>query len=226
MKKLILLCAVALSFFTSCETENSEDVTQNRIFTSYEILYLQDEDKTVAKATFTFGNASGTRLELSEGASVTFNDKKIPFNSLLGNYELEMSGLVESGTFTYTDIEGNTFTNEFAIKPIAFVENVPTTIERSKSYDIDWIGDPVGSGESSVVVTVVPNNLGQTKIFIEADENAETVVLNPTVLSEIDPQPGRLYIERKDVSTEMESTSAGGVFYGNYRATSVPITIE
>ncbi|WP_417444114.1 hypothetical protein [Joostella sp.] len=226
MKKLFIICTLLMSLFSSCETENSEDVTQDRIYTSYEILYIQDEDKTIAKALFTFGNGEGTRLQLSEGASITFNNTKIPFNSLLGNYELEMSGLVDSGSFTYKDLEGNTFSNSFTINPISFTKSVPMTIDRSKSYDINWGGSPVGSNDSSVVVTVVPNNLGQSKVFIEADENAETVVLNPTILGEIDPQPGRLYIERKDVLREMESTSAGGVFYGNYRAKSVEVTIK
>ena len=222
----MIVCVMAMFLFTACESESSEDVNQDRIFTTYEILYLQDQDKTVARALFTFGNAAGTRLELSQGASVMFNNQTIPFKDLLGHYELELSGLVNSGTFDYTDLNGNDFTNSFSIDPIEFNQSAPDTINRSSSYSIDWIGNPVGSGASSVVVTVVPNNIGQSKLFIEADEGATSVILEPTILMDIDPQPGKLFIERKDVTDVIDGTSAGGVQKGNFRAMSKSITIE
>ncbi|NJN25780.1 MAG: hypothetical protein HC819_07350 [Cyclobacteriaceae bacterium] len=225
IKCIALLLMASLAMF-SCETESSGDVAQDRIFTNYELIYLQDEDKTQAKAIFTFGTATGTRLQLAEGAIVTFNDQPIPYNSLLGMYELELSGLTNSGTFKYVDLENKTFTNTVQLRAIGFAATVPSKIDRSKSTEITWTGEPVGAGVSSVVATVVPNNLGQTKLFIEADEGAKTVILNPVELLKIDPQPAKLFIERKDVPIIQQASSAGGLLTASYRAASVSVTLE
>ena len=225
MKNLLLITLLVVPLL-SCEVEDASTVNQDRIYTGYELSYIADEDKTIAKAIFRFGNAAGTQLQLSEDATITFNDQAIPFNNFLGNYELELSGLVSSGTFAYEDVDGNTFTNTFSINPIALTSEAPALIDRTQSYDIDWTGEPVGSGESAVVVTVIPNNLGQTKIFIEGDEGATSVVLTPNILKEIDPQPAALVIERRDVLTDIEAPSAGGFFNGNYRAASLEVTLE
>ena len=225
MRNLSLITLLVVSLF-GCEVEDASTVNQDRIYTGYELLYIADEDKTIAKAIFRFGNAAGTQLQLSEDATITFNDQAIPFNSFLGNYELELSGSVSSGTFVYEDVDGDTFTNTVSINPIALTSKAPALIDRTRSYDIDWTGEPVGSGESAVVVTIVPNNLGQTKIFIEGDEGATSVVLTPNILKEIDAQPAILIIERRDVLTGIDTPSAGGVFNGNYRAASLKVTLE
>ncbi len=210
----------------SCESEDSENVNQDRIYGAYELFYDQTENTTYAKTTFTFGNLTGTRLELSEGASIFFNETAVPFNTIGGFYELKLAGLVNSGTFTYTDLNGEIFTNSITLRSIAFPENVPTTLDRSQSYDIIWEGGDVAGGLSSVVATVVPNNLQQTKIFAQGNEGATSVVLTSGVLQEIEPQAGTLVLERFDIAEAEDVTSAGGLITGRYRPTVLSVVIE
>ncbi len=224
---LIILASIFMTFFLfGCETENSEDVNQDRIFVAYELFYDQPEDVTYAKVVFTLGNLTGTRLELSEGASITFDGTTIPFENVRGVYELKLSGLVNNGSFVYNDLDGEKFTNSITLRSVDFPSDVPTTINRSQSYEITWTGEPVGEGSSSVVATVVPNNLAQTKIFTQANSGATSVVLTPNILSDIEPQGGTLVLERFDIGDANQTTGAGGIITGRYRPDTADITIE
>ena len=77
---------------TSCKREDSDTVNQDTIWTRYELFYDDNESKSYARATFRFSNAAGTKLELSEGAEVRFNDELIPWNNGLAYYEVELPG--------------------------------------------------------------------------------------------------------------------------------------
>ncbi|MBP2834051.1 hypothetical protein J8281_17780 [Aquimarina sp. U1-2] len=209
-----------------CESEDSENVDQDRIYAAYELFYDETENVTYAKTTFSFGNLTGTRLELSEGASIIFNDTAIPFNNVGGFYELKLAGLVNSGTFLYTDLDGEVFSNLITLRAVNFPENIPTILDRSQSYELIWQGASVAEGASSVVATVVPNNIQQTKVFTQSNEDATSVVLGSGVLQDIDPQPGTLILERFDITEATETTSAGGLITGRYRPTVLSINIE
>ncbi|QCX01565.1 hypothetical protein FGM00_16150 [Aggregatimonas sangjinii] len=221
----ILLIIVAFSL-TACQKEDSVNVNQDRIFAAYELFYDQNEDLTTAKAVFTFGNRTGTRLTLSEGSSVNFDGKQMTYDELTGAYLSEMAGYKASGTFVFEDLDTGVFTNSVELNPISFDANVPDTIDSTVSYEIGWEGDPVMSNRSTVAATVVPNNTEQTKVFLQTSMGAENVTLTTNKLQEIDPQPGNILLERGTEYDLSEKSSAGGVITARYRTNAKSITIE
>ncbi|MEM1337639.1 MAG: hypothetical protein AAF717_04175 [Bacteroidota bacterium] len=217
---------VVLLLFCSCETEESDLVEQQQIFVAYDLFYNENEDTTRATVIFTFGNRTGTRLVLSEGATIRYDNTPMTYDNVLGLYSLEIAGYDAMGTFVYEDLEANTFTNAVSLNPISFDNTVPETIDRSESYEIGWVGNTVATDLEVVVVTVVPNNLGQTTIFSQNNREATTVLLTSDRLLEIDPQPAELVIERIAEQPVLESSAAGAVITSRYRANVISIAIE
>ncbi len=221
--QILFLCFL----ITGCESESSADVSQDRIYAAYGALYDEFQDLTIINVTFSLGNYNGTRLELAEGATLLFNDREVPFLTGLGYYELKLPGFVQEGTFVYTDLDGQLFTNNLRIRTIDFTEGTPTTIDRAQSYEITWEGEPVGNGDSSVVASIIPNNLGESKFFPQTDDGATSVLLTPNFLGTIaDAQGGSMVLERFDVSIAASASSAGGLVTARYRPKSITITIE
>ncbi|QCW98827.1 hypothetical protein FGM00_01335 [Aggregatimonas sangjinii] len=230
MRKLntnIIAIVIVFATLVGCETESSSDVSQNRIYTAYGVLYDQAQELTIVNATFSLGNYNGTRLALADGASVSFNGSEIPFLDGLGYYELKLPGFVQEGMFSYTDTNGVVYRNDINISPINFNAETPVIIDRTKSFEIKWEGAAVGLGESSVVATVVPQNLGETKIFTQNAQGAETVILTPDVLGQIEnAQNGLLVLERFEVTTPDDATDAGGLLTARYRPNALEIEIQ
>ncbi len=226
ISKTLQWCFVFL-LVSSCESESSADVNQDRIFAAYGALYDEFQDLTIVNVTFSLGNYNGTRLELADGASISFNDREVPFLTGLGYYELKLPGFVQEGTFIYTDLDNQIFTNSLSIRTIDFAQETPTTINRAESYEISWDGEPVGSGDSSVVASIIPNNLGESKFFPQNNDGATAVLLTPNFLGTIaDAQGGAMLLERFDISEANSTSSAGGLVTARYRPKSIAITIE
>ncbi len=220
------IAAFLLIALSACQKEDSANVNQDRIFAAYELFFNENENTTTATAIFTFGNRTGTRLTLSEGSTVTFDGEQMAYDQITGAYLSETAGYKASGTFVFEDLDTGIFTNSVNLTPIAFSEEVPLTLDRSQSHEIGWVGDVVTSDRSFVSATVVPNNLEQTKVFIQNDAGADTVILTSDKLSEIDPQPAELFLERTTESVPAEASSAGGVVIARYRPMARNIQVE
>ena len=114
MKKIIYFALLALALpiiLASCQKEDSSDVNQDKIYCVYELFYNQNSDKTVAIARFRFGTPTGTLLELTDPAGVTFNGDVLPYSVAYSGHAKEYAGQISSGSFVYTNTEGTVFTN-------------------------------------------------------------------------------------------------------------------
>ena len=137
MRKAILILVMAVSavyFFSSCERESSADVNQDRIYVLYELVYDKTNDMTYARSTFFFGSITGTRLELAEGSSVSFNETQLGFQEALAYYETQMTGYVNTGEFSWTDLDGNTFVNTPVVHEIDFPATLDTIV-KGQAYE-------------------------------------------------------------------------------------------
>ena len=220
----ILFLAIVLLFITGCESEDSENVEQDRIYALYELFYNENENLTLARTTFYFGNPTGTKLELSGGASITFDGEALSYNPTLAYYELAITGPVSSGTFVYTDLDGNTFTNPVAITAVDFPAGQATTLDKSEPYEIAWEGSALVAGES-VTVSLVPNAVSETKLFLQVNIGATSIVLTPGRLADIESTVGQLVMDRFTSSEPAQATSAGGEVVGHYRAPNLSVDI-
>lgn len=215
---------IALSLLTGCMREDSENVNQDRIWAHYELFYNANEDITYARATFRFGHALGTKLELTDPSEVSFNGTPIVFRPALAYYERAINGYIPNGTFTFSDIDGNTFTNDVEIREIAHPEEVPP-IDRSQAFAYPWVGDQVSSRENVTLVITGGNN-GGTETFTTSAIGATELVLPVTQLEKLAPGMGNAVIDRTYSPEIVEATSAGGLITGRYRAVNKEVTLN
>ncbi len=219
MKKsvFIVLCLLVAGLFalSSCERESSEDVNQDRIWTEFELFYNANTDITYARAVFRFGNVLGTLLELSSPSEVRFNGDLLGFKPALAFYEKEYAGYVDSGTFTWTDTDGKTITNEVSITEIDYPE-VFDTLVRSSAYSFVWQGESLKAGES-VILTMNGTLEGDAQIFAQNAVNATDMVLAQDQLNALGHGPASTWLDRIGTFTLAEQTGAGGKISAKYR---------
>jgi hypothetical protein len=210
-----LIAFTAMYVLNSCQSENSDDVNQDRIFCAYQLYYNANEDKTYAQAQFRFGNVTGTLLELSTPSEVRFNGDLLTFKSALAYYENEYAGFVQSGTFTWKDTQGNEFSNTITITPVDYPANLDT-IPRDAAYELFWVGDSL-SANHSVVLTANGVLEGDAFIVTQSNLNAKSIILPLNKLQQMGQGQGTLWMDRYYTLDLQEQTSAGGTIKGVYR---------
>ncbi len=225
-KHLMVALATFGTLFTACESEESASVDQNKIYTTYELLYDQNTDKTYARAQFRFGNALGTVLQLSAPAEVRFNDDALDYKPVLAYYEKEYAGKVTSGTFTYEGTDGVSYSNSVSGLPMIDFPGNFTSVTRNQANDFTWTGTPLAAREevflfirnttTTNVQTFYTNAVGATKMVLSAEKLNN---LAPGVAAEAD-----LYRDRIDSLSQ--KTSAGGYLKLNYRTKKKTITVN
>ena len=209
MKKDLILTIFVLLLFWGCAKEESQNVNQDSIFTIYELFYNNSDDITTARAVFRFGGATGTLLDLNEPAVSTFNGDELLYNQISGFHKKEYSGFTASGTFVYTDLDNNTFTNETpTIDPIHFF-NIDT-ISSGSSFLFEWDGNPLGEDET-VSLTINGTQQGNVEIFATISQGATEMVLEADKLQNLGIGDAECVLMRIENQNSVdEGTSTGG----------------
>ncbi|MCB0563117.1 MAG: hypothetical protein KDD01_01930 [Phaeodactylibacter sp.] len=216
-----LLCGLAIF---SCNSESSDTVDQDRIFTVYELFYNANQDKTYARATFHFSNELGTNLQLAGDSKVTFEGDPLTFNPVLAYYEREYAGFVATGAFEWTDTDGSLFRNTVEIHPISFAPGIDT-IDRSQSYELFWEDGELKANEI-ILLTINGENEGDARIFSTNDVGATSIILAKDKLSEIGQGPGTAFLERSYLPGIQEAPTAGGRITGRQRAENLEVYMK
>ena len=219
------LAAATLLAFTACESELASDVNQDRIHTVYELFYNADEDITRARATFSLGSETGTRLELTDAATVTFDGEPLQWNDVISFYELEMAGFRQNGTFSYTDLNDETFVNPASITATDFPDD-NADIEQGRAYELTWDGPALGDDQTISLTLLTQNAVGNDRLFLEADRGATKIVLPGNDLDNLVSGPATLVLDRFEDSPLAQGTGAEGKVIGHYRAKSVTVMVD
>ncbi|MEO1417746.1 MAG: hypothetical protein AAFW00_20855 [Bacteroidota bacterium] len=219
---LLLMLPLTLIFF-SCEREPSVNVDQDTVYGEYRLVYEANEDKTYARATFRFGSATGTILELSEPAEITYDGDAMPWKPILAYYEQDFAGQIASGTFSYTDLDQNTFENNVSLASEIGLPASLAEISQGSAFTLVWEGGPILGGEI-ITVTINGINEGDAQIFIEADPGATSIVLPKDKLGELGIGTARVFIERRANAEVQQGTSRGGAIWSRYNVG--PINVE
>ncbi|MEM7038725.1 MAG: hypothetical protein AAF570_17190 [Bacteroidota bacterium] len=222
MKKLqniipLLAFVAAMLLSTGCNREDSDSVDQDKIHVTYELFYNQNEDKTYARATFQFSNALGTKLELVNNAEVSFEGDVLAFKQGLAYYEKEYAGFVNTGTFTYMDLDGNTFQNTVTINEIAYPAGLDS-LARDAAYELIWQGDALAADED-VIVTINGVLEGDVQSFSTNADGATSIILDRDKLEQLGEGEGTVWMDRRNMPEIQQGTSAGGILLGRYRPT-------
>lgn len=212
---LSILSALFLTvIMVSCQKQPSDAVDQSRIRQDYELFYDKNTDKTTAVAAFKFGESiTGTQLELTNGAQVKFNNDVLVFNAVLGRYEKEYTGFINTGTFTYKDVNGKILTNTVpAIKPIDFPASPATlSISKAQGINVTWDGSPLAQNDGvGLLVALLP--------FTETTVNATFVRITSAQLQSAATGAHIAFMDRWTLSPLQQATNTGGSITSKYRA--------
>lgn len=221
ISKLLLLFSLIGLVLTSCHREDSDSVDQDKIYVRYVLEYNSDEDITYARAQFRFGNATGTILELVDNASISFNGDALPWKAGLAYYEKEYAGLVTTGNFSYTDVDGSTFANTANLPAsIAFPASFDT-VNINNAYDLIWDGGAIQTNEHVAVTIEGTNTTGTLQSWINLVPGATNIILDANKLGNLGVGHSKCWMDRVVETEPAQATSRGGIVVGRYKAPSV-----
>ncbi|MFM2227811.1 MAG: hypothetical protein RL664_1154 [Bacteroidota bacterium] len=218
MKKVLFSLSLLFAVvFTSCTGESAGDVNQDRIYTEYEQFYNSNTGTTTVIARFRFGGALGTILELDSTDNVKFNGDDLPYSIFWGAHVREYVGNIAPGTFVYTNLDGNVFTNTVpTFETIDFPSNF-TELSRSTPYDFQWTGTAIGQNQE-VGVFVGSWAWGDDTWNFTNSVGATNMVFGINSLSNLPLGTSTVYLDRTTRKTNIQGTSRGGVIKGKFRA--------
>jgi hypothetical protein len=218
MKKVLFSLSLLFAVvFTSCTGESAGDVNQDRIYTEYEQFYNSNTGTTTVIARFRFGNALGTILELDSTDNVKFNGDDLPYSIFWGAHVREYVGNIAPGTFVYTNLDGNVFTNTVpTFETIDFPSNF-TELSRSTPYDFQWTGTALGQNQE-VGVFVGSWAWGDDTWNFTNSVGATNMVFGINSLSNLPLGTSTVYLDRTTRKSNIQGTSRGGVIKGKFRA--------
>lgn len=226
MKHLFYLLAVAALpiLVTSCQKEDSSDVNQDKIYTAYELFYNANSDKTVAIARLRFGSPTGTLLEATDPASVTFNGDAMPYSVVYSGHAKEYSGKLTSGTFVYTNVDNQTFTNSVpSMDTIAYPAGFDTII-KSQSSTFTWVGNPLTPTER-VNLFIGTWTWGQDALFFATGNGSTNIVMGTNQLNNLAEGQSTCYVDRVNEVAIAQGTSEGGVIRTRFRPANISLQI-
>ncbi len=228
MKKITFFMMMVLGvLLTSCTKEDSADVNQDKIYTEYELFYNQNDDKTYALAQFHFGGPTGTLLELdSAGANVTFNGTQMPYNVWWGAHMLEFAGNVTTGTFAYTNTDGNIFTNNVpsGADSIAYPSGFDT-ITKGQAETFTWVGNALSSDEN-VGLFVGSWTWGNDALFFTNAVGSTNIVMGVQAKANLAEGNSTVYMNRTlEVNAAQAPPTHGGVVRYKYRPINAQVVV-
>ncbi|MDA3820101.1 MAG: hypothetical protein PF590_06565 [Candidatus Delongbacteria bacterium] len=214
-----------LLFFTSCDDNDPSFLNQDRIYTSYELYYNGNADKTYARATFKLENKYGTLLKLGDISSIIFKiNDSIPLMHLdylneYGYYEKERSEFwYNSGMFYFTNEEETQYVNNIHVNVATFPETIDTIVQ-GKSWELSWDAQQSIALEEneSISLTFTGIEHGDVHTFHQFEEGSESIIISRDETSELEPGTYTLFLDRRYQPELTQKASAGGTITGRYR---------
>jgi hypothetical protein len=216
MRNIFFTSAIALLVLVSCTKETSDNVNQDKIWTEYQLIYNDDTHITSVKAIFKFSNALGTLLELKSPAYVLFNSDTLNYNPTMGYYEKQYTTFVNSGTFTYKDLNNNVFTNAVHLADTVGFPAGLDTISKSTPFQLTWVGAAVKANET-ITAWLNSNVEGDSRLQATNSIGNTNLIFPLNQLTQLGVGPyGVLLMERLYSTTTMNGTSAGGMINLKY----------
>jgi hypothetical protein len=223
MKKILFplfMAGILLSmvYSTSCRREDSVNVNQDRIYTHYLLEYDANENQTIARATFRMGGQYDSKLKLSEGSSITFNNVEMDFSGVYAYYQNEMEGFTESGTFRFTDLDGNQYANSISVLSAELPDSLPD-IQKGAMYQIEWEGLSLGPNEVISLSIDGPAD-SDTETFTVSAEGATSISLSSSETERLNPGASIIKLERSYETNDVDAPEVGGKMETVYTSSS------
>lgn len=220
MKKTIHLLFTVISFiilFSSCEIEPSSTVPQEKIYTSYSVIYNENTGISTVQAEFRLGDAQGALLELTPPAQVLFEEEPLLFNPLTSSHFLEVSEKISKGNFVYTNNDGTVFENTMPfVEPIG-IPNTLNQISKSQDTEIIWEGDAISENQQVAVFLGRWNSKKSPLAFVDKLQASMLSILSDNIATE-DLGTTTMYLDRLHTIDHIDAPRSGGQIQSRYRA--------
>ncbi|MCB9224730.1 MAG: hypothetical protein R2780_07290 [Crocinitomicaceae bacterium] len=213
---LYILTFLTGLLFISCEPETTVP-DQNKIFTSYTVIYNHSLDKTTATVDFTLDNPSNLsidKIKLTHPASIKYNAKELLFNENKRNYNKEFIGTVNS-QFDYIDYNGTRFINEAVIPEPIVINGLPDTIGITEDLFIIWEGSELQANEQ---ILVTFENIDQNTNFkFNAQASTNNIIpIDQGALYNLGTGNCIVTLARHIIKSVNEKPVAGGSIFTKY----------
>jgi hypothetical protein len=212
MRYPIPMVLAVLMLLSACRKEESGNLdSDTSIYQDYKVVFDKPENRTRAFATFRKSNSWGMRLQLTDGASITFNGNSYTSYTELDNYFYRWSttGLTDV-EFRLTRSDGAWFANRIArsdTNDIAVPSGV--SFSRTNGGQVFWIGGPLVQGET-LEAWLRQNNSNTSKITVTS-VGAQSVFLPSSVVAGLTQGTAELYFNRsRTVALNEGDNNAGG----------------
>lgn len=222
---LFLLSAFVLTGAKNgCTGEDSASVDQDRIWSNYWLEYDANEDRTTIHASLRLGHEFGTALEARDPARLEFEGERLSFDTSVGWHTQRRAGIIDGGTFTWLNAEGQTFVN--GVDPLPRIEFPagPVTLSRTQAYELRWEGAPLSEGEEVEVYLTGPSRVSLNRVATR-EVGTQRIVLPANQIAQLTPGSGYLAM-RRFRSKDGDGTEVGCRVTGSYQPKSLPITVE
>lgn len=213
----------SLIILSSCRREDSLDANQDRIYTSYELSYDENEDVTTVKVVFRLGGILSSKLKLSDGSNVTFNGQEVSYNLFYANYQNEIPGFVDEGTFVFTDLNGLSFTNTVSFNSISFPSEMGE-ITKGSDYEIEWLGGAITANESVSISIDGPLETDSHSIS-ESQVGSTSATFTGSKTSDFSTGASILTMTRSYYTSVLNAPSAGGKISTTYKTSNAGVTV-
>ena len=216
---LALACLPLIAAKSDCGGQTSDAVAQDGIYTGYWLYYDANTDQTYARAQFRFGNALGTTLELTAPAAVSFAGKPLSWNPLLVWHETTLAGKVASGTYNYINTAGLRLENPVQIlRSIDLPGNFPSTLARSQSFTLTWVGEPIAQDEDLEVVLANQQDPLKFVRFDQINKGSTDLVLSAAQLNQLPAGATSVALRRHQNGVPAAAPRGGWTDPGNLRS--------
>lgn len=216
---LFIFSFVLLTFQGCKKARDAGEISQNFIYTNYEMVYDASEDITTVKANFRHLNAVGRQLKLTGGSNVRFNNELLPeITEALTNatyYQKEFAGMIELGAFTWTDADGKVYNNTIVMRTADIPMDL-NEISTSIDYELFWLGDHLIQDERVRLKFNVTG--GSNKNYNQNNAFSESIIIPQSDLEDNFPGFAQLSLERRYRLGLQERTTSGGRITAEYKS--------
>ncbi|MFT5778168.1 MAG: hypothetical protein ACI837_001124 [Crocinitomicaceae bacterium] len=226
MKRITTLgiTLVSVLFFTACKKESSVNVDQNRIYSTYNVEYDQNSNRTTVKATYRVDHNSGQKIELTYPSRVDFDGEQMAYRKMGGYYDLSRNGNALNREIIYHDIDGKVFSNSGSVISSIDVPVGLNGISRSGNFFLPWVGAPLASGET-ITVTISGGSQTSSKTFTANSVGQNYIILDQFKLNDLIAGTAKIQIKREITGSLIQSNLSGGRISSTYNGRKITINI-
>lgn len=241
--KILFLLTITFTFLNlacvqgSVETVSSNVVQASQIYRIYTV--ETSKTKTEIVAAFRIGGATGTTLELTAPANISYNRQSLPVSApsnLIGtNYKMKgtdyrtfFDKFQSSHEFSYTDADGKTYVNSISLAPVEISAKGAIRLESEKPTTIS-LSRVIGRNETLTIAiaSIIDDEIPTAENTIYFNEQRNAVIITPQYWSakQLKLQTD-LQIKIKKSDNISNGSALGGSISAVYKAAPVIINVD